>query len=156
MWLTGRMRIADLLSPLAPLDANQPNGRAGRVPIYHFTVNGSSRSNVAEFNQLHRLAEAAQKGYYNWGDDDDETEERVKPKRKRASSAQLAALRQVFQQTPFPSTEMRRRLAKSLGMTVRSVQIWFQNQRQSARGLLHAKRKSPSLSNSSSTASISP
>jgi hypothetical protein len=36
----------------------------------------------------------------------------------------------VLAQTAFPSTEMRRRLAAALSMSPRTVQIWFQNQRQ--------------------------
>lgn len=63
----------------------------------------------------------------------------VKPKRKRANSHQLQKLREVFQQTPFPSADCRRKLAKQLGMTPRSVQIWFQNQRQMARNLVTFK-----------------
>jgi hypothetical protein len=60
----------------------------------------------------------------------------VKPKRKRASEYQLAVLRQHYAKDPFPSTHCRQQLALKLGMTPRSVQIWFQNQRQ------HFKMKS--------------
>jgi hypothetical protein len=45
----------------------------------------------------------------------------------------LDVLNQVFTQTFFPSTEMRNELAKQLGMSPRTVQIWFQNKRQSIR-----------------------
>lgn len=65
----------------------------------------------------------------------------VKPKRKRANSYQLKVLKETFQQTPFPSSEARRKLAQELGMTPRSVQIWFQNQRQLMRGLGGYKSK---------------
>ncbi|KAI9099533.1 hypothetical protein DFS34DRAFT_76022 [Phlyctochytrium arcticum] len=58
---------------------------------------------------------------------------RVKTRRKRASPDQLAALNKVFTQTFFPSTELRYRLARDLGMTPRAVQIWFQNRRQNWR-----------------------
>lgn len=61
------------------------------------------------------------------------SEDGIKPKRKRADTSQLSILRRAFQTSPFPSTEFRRRLAKMLGMTCRSVQIWFQNQRQMVR-----------------------
>ena len=57
----------------------------------------------------------------------------IKAKRKRASARQVEILRQAFAQNPFPSSETRRRLAEELGMTPRSVQIWFQNQRQLAK-----------------------
>uniref|UniRef100_A0A060TA12 ARAD1D19624p n=1 Tax=Blastobotrys adeninivorans TaxID=409370 RepID=A0A060TA12_BLAAD len=54
----------------------------------------------------------------------------VKPKRKRATSYQVNKLNQVFEQTFFPSSELRLSLAMELGMTPRTVQIWFQNKRQ--------------------------
>ncbi|KAG1438813.1 hypothetical protein G6F56_012513 [Rhizopus delemar] len=62
-----------------------------------------------------------------------EHEEPVKAKRKRASPSQLHTLNRVFQQTRFPSTELRIELGKRLGMSPRTVQIWFQNKRQSTR-----------------------
>ncbi|KAJ3012966.1 hypothetical protein HKX48_005992 [Thoreauomyces humboldtii] len=57
----------------------------------------------------------------------------VKPKRKRATAAQLQSLTAVFNRTHFPSTELRARLAADLEMTPRAVQIWFQNRRQAIR-----------------------
>ncbi|CAG8483628.1 3103_t:CDS:2 [Rhizophagus irregularis] len=57
----------------------------------------------------------------------------VKAKRKRANASQLKVLNQVFQHTFFPSTELRIQLGKQLGMSPRTVQIWFQNKRQSWR-----------------------
>ncbi|KAI8883048.1 homeobox-domain-containing protein [Backusella circina FSU 941] len=57
----------------------------------------------------------------------------IKAKRKRASPSQLSILNRVFQQTYFPSTELRIELGKQLGMSPRTVQIWFQNKRQSIR-----------------------
>ncbi|KAJ1835983.1 hypothetical protein LPJ63_000699 [Coemansia sp. RSA 2711] len=57
----------------------------------------------------------------------------IKGKRKRASPQQLEVLNKVFASTSFPSTEMRNRLARELGMTPRTVQIWFQNKRQASR-----------------------
>lgn len=47
--------------------------------------------------------------------------------------AQSRVLRKVLEQTAFPSTEIRENLAKLLGMKPRTVQIWFQNQRQKSR-----------------------
>ena len=46
---------------------------------------------------------------------------------------QSRMLRRVLEQTAFPSTEVRESLAKMLGMKPRTVQIWFQNQRQKSR-----------------------
>lgn len=54
----------------------------------------------------------------------------VKPKRKRASPVQVSILKQYYKKNPFPDTECRHFLACKLNMTPRSVQIWFQNQRQ--------------------------
>ncbi|KAI6032903.1 hypothetical protein F5J12DRAFT_797234 [Pisolithus orientalis] len=57
----------------------------------------------------------------------------IKKKRKRADAAQLKVLNEVYSRTAFPSTEERADLAKKLDMSARSVQIWFQNKRQSMR-----------------------
>ncbi|KAJ8659268.1 hypothetical protein O0I10_004982 [Lichtheimia ornata] len=66
---------------------------------------------------------------------------RAKTKRKRASPSQLAVLNQVFNQTYFPSTELRTELGKQLGMNPRTVQIWFQNKRQALRARDRACRQ---------------
>lgn len=47
-----------------------------------------------------------------------------KSPRKRTNDVQLAMLSEVFRRTQYPSTEERDELAKQLGMTSRSVQIW--------------------------------
>lgn len=49
------------------------------------------------------------------------------------TASQSRVLRKVLEQTAFPSTEIRENLAKLLGMKPRTVQIWFQNQRQKSR-----------------------
>ena len=48
---------------------------------------------------------------------------RIRKKRKRVVAAQLKVLNETYNQTPFPSAEQRRTLAKALDMA-RSVQIW--------------------------------
>ncbi|CAG8503475.1 10424_t:CDS:2 [Funneliformis caledonium] len=63
-------------------------------------------------------------------------------KRKRANANQLKVLNQVFQHTFFPSTELRIQLGKQLGMSPRTVQIWFQNKRQSWRSKSRATNNS--------------
>jgi hypothetical protein len=78
----------------------------------------------------------------------DDNNSSIKAKRKRASPTQLSVLNRVFQQTFFPSTELRVELGKQLGMSPRTVQIWFQNKRQSIR--------TRERSNSSSSAALSP
>ncbi|KAF8558035.1 homeobox-domain-containing protein [Imleria badia] len=57
----------------------------------------------------------------------------IKKKRKRADAAQLKVLNETYARTAFPSTEERAELARKLDMSARSVQIWFQNKRQSMR-----------------------
>ncbi|KAF8639571.1 hypothetical protein AX17_001473 [Amanita inopinata Kibby_2008] len=57
----------------------------------------------------------------------------IKKKRKRADANQLKVLNETYNRTAFPSTEERLALAKLLDMSPRSVQIWFQNKRQSMR-----------------------
>ncbi|OWZ67024.1 hypothetical protein AYX14_05831 [Cryptococcus neoformans] len=56
-----------------------------------------------------------------------------KSPRKRTNDVQLAMLSEVFRRTQYPSTEERDELAKQLGMTSRSVQIWFQNRRRAVK-----------------------
>ena len=52
------------------------------------------------------------------------TEPMIKKKRKRADAEQLKVLNETYARTAFPSTEQRISLAKELGMSARSVQIW--------------------------------
>ncbi|KNE54407.1 hypothetical protein AMAG_00381 [Allomyces macrogynus ATCC 38327] len=49
------------------------------------------------------------------------------------SAFQTCVLRRVLALTAFPSTQVREMLAAELGMSPRTVQIWFQNQRQKAK-----------------------
>ncbi|KAG8460958.1 hypothetical protein KFE25_010709 [Diacronema lutheri] len=49
----------------------------------------------------------------------------------------LALLKEIFAANPSPSAQMQAMIAESLGMTLRSVQIWFQNRRR------RLKRKAP-------------
>ncbi|WVF68233.1 hypothetical protein IAT40_002998 [Kwoniella sp. CBS 6097] len=56
-----------------------------------------------------------------------------KAPRKRADDIQLGILNDVFERTAYPSTEERDVLGKRLGMTSRSVQIWFQNRRRAVK-----------------------
>ncbi|RKP34842.1 Homeodomain-like protein, partial [Dimargaris cristalligena] len=76
----------------------------------------------------------------------------LKAKRKRATPEQVHVLNQVFEQTYFPSTEVRRQLALQLSMTPRTVQIWFQNKRQALRtrnktqGHFHPHHRNPPTS----------
>ncbi|ORZ05101.1 homeobox domain-domain-containing protein [Absidia repens] len=60
------------------------------------------------------------------------TEDVSKAKRKRISTQQCNRLKDIFQQTDTPSSEVREQLADELDMTKREVQVWFQNRRAKA------------------------
>ncbi|KAJ9083894.1 hypothetical protein DSO57_1029895 [Entomophthora muscae] len=57
----------------------------------------------------------------------------LKSRRCRANQTQLTILNRIFRTTGFPSTQLRAALALQLGMSPRTIQIWFQNKRQSSR-----------------------
>ncbi|KMV65946.1 homeobox domain-containing protein [Encephalitozoon cuniculi EcunIII-L] len=57
-----------------------------------------------------------------------------KAPRTRMTAGQTRVLMSFFKDNPFPSTTAREKLSKVLGVGPRTVQIWFQNQRQKARG----------------------
>ncbi|KAJ2676000.1 hypothetical protein GGI25_003734 [Coemansia spiralis] len=67
--------------------------------------------------------------------------------RRRTTKDQLALLESTFKTTPKPSSELRKSLALTLGMTAREVQIWFQNRR--------AKQKNMTLRANGSAADAS-
>ncbi|KAI7886784.1 homeobox-domain-containing protein [Lichtheimia hyalospora FSU 10163] len=56
-------------------------------------------------------------------------------KRTRTSPNQLAVLERTFTSYPSPSGRLREQLSKQLGMTERSIQIWFQNRRAKEKNL---------------------
>ncbi|KAG1440363.1 hypothetical protein G6F56_011955 [Rhizopus delemar] len=70
---------------------------------------------------------------YPFPHQDEDWEEDIKTKRKRANSKQLQVLNKVFDRTFFPSTQVRAELGRQLNMSPRTVQIWFQNRRQAMR-----------------------
>lgn len=49
----------------------------------------------------------------------------MRPKRKKADTRQVAILNETYHRTHFPSTEERLHLSTVLGMSPRSVQIWY-------------------------------
>jgi hypothetical protein len=72
------------------------------------------------------------------------------PKKKRTRTLttphQSAVLHALLAQSRFPSTAVREEVGRSIGLSARKVQIWFQNQRQKARrphGLADPSRKRP-------------
>ncbi|OAD00537.1 Homeodomain-like DNA binding domain-containing transcription factor [Mucor lusitanicus CBS 277.49] len=66
-------------------------------------------------------------------EEDEDSDSPIKAKRRRANAKQLEVLNRVFDRTFFPSTQMRAELGRQLGMSPRTVQIWFQNRRQAMR-----------------------
>ncbi|CEP07836.1 hypothetical protein [Parasitella parasitica] len=50
-------------------------------------------------------------------------------KRTRATPKQLAVLEETFNVNPSPNNRIREQLSQELGMSERSIQIWFQNRR---------------------------
>jgi hypothetical protein len=67
------------------------------------------------------------------GDDADGDEvgrlQRMAKKRKRVNAQQLAVLEEYFAVDPMPNTLVKLKLAETLGMSPKRVQIWFQNKR---------------------------
>ncbi|KXN66073.1 homeobox [Conidiobolus coronatus NRRL 28638] len=55
------------------------------------------------------------------------------PRRKRVNTMQLKILNDQFSKNPFPSIEQRSKLSGMLGISPKSIQIWFQNKRQTLR-----------------------
>ncbi|KAI1314676.1 hypothetical protein EDD11_001888 [Mortierella claussenii] len=77
-------------------------------------------------------------------------EDGVKAKRKRANAEQLSVLNAAFERSYFPSTEERLRLSKQTKMCPRTVQIWFQNKRQSVKARTEAMDAAVAAVNGSS------
>lgn len=108
--------------------------------IYSLSSSSSSSSSSKKAKLYPRLHQQQDK-------DDDEGELPLKAKIRRASTKQLDVLNKVFERTFFPSTQLRAELGRQLGMSPRTVQIWFQNRRQAIRT---KERTTGSVSNQSS------
>ncbi|KAJ3233381.1 hypothetical protein HDU81_002314 [Chytriomyces hyalinus] len=70
-----------------------------------------------------------------------------KPARFKPTDEELEVLSKIFQKNPFPSVAMRTKLAERMGLTIKQVQFWFQNRRQTMKlGGIHVikPRKRPS------------
>jgi Homeodomain len=61
---------------------------------------------------------------------DNNTFDDIKKKRQRTSKEQLQALNQLFEVSDLPTSKQRQELGDKIGMSPRSVQVWFQNKRQ--------------------------
>ncbi|KAF8978305.1 hypothetical protein BGZ46_006625 [Entomortierella lignicola] len=108
----------------------------------------TSRSSISTSHSVHPFDVAAGSptsppsvtGKRDRGQEDDPfiSEDGVKAKRKRANAEQLSVLNAAFERSYFPSTEERLRLSKQTKMCPRTVQIWFQNKRQSVKARTEA------------------
>lgn len=67
--------------------------------------------------------------------------DRISSRRKRTvlTAKQHRILTNFFSECAFPDSEQRARLGRHLEMTPRTVQIWFQNQRQKVRSTMGDK-----------------
>lgn len=54
-----------------------------------------------------------------------------KQSRKHFNDKQLLALNSLYKLTHYPSTDEKRELANKINLTIRQVQVWFQNKRAS-------------------------
>ncbi|KAH9249241.1 hypothetical protein BASA81_013029 [Batrachochytrium salamandrivorans] len=59
----------------------------------------------------------------------------LRKKRRRITDSQLQILNSAFADNPFPSLAEREQLAGQTGMSIRMLQVWFQNKRQTMRRL---------------------
>ena len=64
-------------------------------------------------------------------------------RRVELTPQQLAALMAQFKADRFPNNETREKLARDLGMSARSVQVWFQNRRQRDPGHVRKPQHKP-------------
>ncbi|RXK37975.1 hypothetical protein M231_04761 [Tremella mesenterica] len=95
---------------------------AARPDMRYFSAVAPRAPNVFEQGRGSSPASAISGGLPNF-----------KAPRKRADDSQVALLLEVFERTSYPTTEERDHLARRLGMTSRSVQIWFQNRRRAVK-----------------------
>ena len=62
-------------------------------------------------------------------DGDDDLKSKKRTPRTKFTEKQTALMMEIFSQTPRPTRLMREHLAKTTGLPVRCIQIWFQNKR---------------------------
>jgi hypothetical protein len=126
----------DSASDRAPTPINRVPTPTNRVPTpTNRTPNASSLSYIVERNNSkEKLLEPTEKEVESilkkFENIDLKLNYVEKPKRKRASTFQVTVLAEIFKTNQFPSTELRNILAKKLSMSPRTIQIWFQNKRQ--------------------------
>ena len=55
------------------------------------------------------------------------TQQQVNRKRQRATPFQASVLERNFSENPTPDSDKQKEIGGEISMTIRSVQIWFQN-----------------------------
>ena len=66
--------------------------------------------------------------------EDQDYKKALKPLRKRIGSLQIAELQALFYSgIRFPDKQLREKLGEKLGLTPRTIQVWFQNRRQNSK-----------------------
>ncbi|GBE81095.1 predicted protein [Sparassis crispa] len=122
----------DLPPPLAPMGFGPPSGvmptRRSSMSVDRTVPSRLSAHGTAPYPRNPAMIPPS-----TYSHEQPVAEPSIKKKRKRADAEQLKVLNETYNRTAFPSTEERIELAKKLGMSARSVQIWFQNKRQSMR-----------------------
>jgi 2-keto-4-pentenoate hydratase len=65
---------------------------------------------------------------------EEENKKVLKPLRKRIGSLQIAELQALFDSgIRFPDKQLRERMGEKMGLTPRTIQVWFQNRRQNSK-----------------------
>ncbi|KAF9294680.1 hypothetical protein BGZ88_003539 [Linnemannia elongata] len=103
--------------------SSKPGPKSSAHSVHPFDIPVDTPASPSKANKRERDQE----------DDQAMPEDGVKAKRKRANAEQLSVLNAAFERSYFPSTEERLRLSKQTKMCPRTVQIWFQNKRQSVK-----------------------
>lgn len=116
------------------------NGKIGKIS-QKLNINKSAglgdmaNSPESYFDSFHKTPQGDFKStYYN--------PFHVKP-RKRTSKEQLEVLEKTFETNVKPDATLRKALATKLGMTPRSVQVWFQNKRAKVKNEKNAQKTEP-------------
>ncbi|KAG2217864.1 hypothetical protein INT45_012779 [Circinella minor] len=122
----GSSSTHEMSSPITPT-----NNSTRKLPLKKQRHLPSTNDTSSVISSSHSISSHSS----SYGSDDEQVlgELPLKAKRRRANAKQLEVLNRVFDRTVFPSTQLRAELGRQLGMSPRTVQIWFQNRRQAIR-----------------------
>ncbi|CAM0136542.1 hypothetical protein VKS41_003345 [Umbelopsis sp. WA50703] len=116
--------------------SNPPYNYSSPMPNYRDTVESNANKESGGDNQAEYSRESGDEPSSGAGNTP--TSSTTPKKRTRATPEQLAVLEKTFMTNTSPNSRMRSSLAQELGMTERSIQIWFQNRRAKVKNM--AKR----------------